>query len=345
MRAIPLKGAVGYQEIISRAEELQLNEELLKALQDPRAAYIMTEARYCVTLYERALGIPGGECLAFGLAETSPTLYKLFQRLYQLELIPALPNLCQVSEMIGNFSGYPVQSRPEAIGSYCGIINLISPTVMHLQHKSCPWYPRLYLSPRSLTVITDPCLSDFKMGYKQTHQPFHSFEYGNRVSQDYRLELMFATVEEEHLTCLNESVCLTDYANEKSAPANQRRISGGGASTESQKEAGARDTPSSFISTTESWIKKLKGRMSQEGATGEPVDGLRLRQEAKEERLVGRQRGPHEEEDSFLAKRRLKALKARYDLAALMKKGKEVSRDTLASSPSPHVIVNPPRGR
>lgn len=302
LRKIPLPGVSAYQEIVSEAEEVKMNEELLKVLQDPRAAYITTETRYCVNLYERELGVPGHETLAFEMEKVAPTLQKVLHRMFYIGLIPAIPNICQVSEMIGNFAGYPVQEKPQAIGDYYGILNLISPTVLHLQHKSCPWYPRLYLSPRSLTVVTEPSLSEFKVGYKHTHQPFHSFEYGNRISNDYRIEVLFATVEVAHLGHLRDSIRITDYAAERMKDSKQIstgssvRAASAEKSSDSdshksnfEKYSGVTASPSSsFVDSTDSWIRKLRDELLTNPEDDvSAVDGMKLKEEALSQQLVG----------------------------------------------------------
>lgn len=331
LRKIPLPGVRMYQEIVSEAEEVKINEELLNVLQHPGAAYITTETRYCVHLYERELGIPGYDTLAFDMRTASPTLQQVLHRFFYLGLIPSLPNICQVSEMIGNFAGYPVHEKPEAIGSYYGVLNFISPTILHFQHKSCPWFPRLYLSPRSVTVVTDPCLSDFKMGYKQTHQPFHEFEYHSRISKDYRIEVLFATVEVEHLKHLKESIMLTDYAAKHLAhrtvaalppPSAHPSLERDSPAASSSSLASLRSTASPhggnddpFLASTDSWIQKLRqdlqldhrsgggggggvssGQYPSNRSTAAPLDGNLLREEVRRRGLVGAARPSLEEE-------------------------------------------------
>lgn len=326
LRKIPLPGVFMYQEIVSQEEEIKINEELLKVLQDPRAAYITTETRYCVHLYERELGIPDYDTLAFDMRTASPTLKRVLHRLFYLGLIPSLPNICQVSEMIGNFAGYPLHEKPQAIGSYYGLLNLVSPTVLHMQHKACPWFPRLYLSPRSVTVVSDPSLSDFKIGYKQAHQPFHEFEYHTRISKDYRIEVLFATAEVEHLKLLNESILLTDYAEKHlshrttatppSRPLSNRSDDQGERRLPSSPLSRSFHEDNTPIASTDAWIKKLredlqldersgvstkaavKGGISsgrpeteqEEHSMAVPLDGHLLREEALRLRLVGKPR-------------------------------------------------------
>eukprot|EP00796_Vickermania_ingenoplastis_P004479 gene4479-3272_t len=339
MRKIPLNGVSGYQEIISETEEAQMSEELLKILQDPRAAYITTETRYCINLFERQLGVSDQDALALDMKEATPTLYEVLNRFLHLGLIPSFPNVCQVSEMIGNFSGYPVKEKPEAIGAYFGLLNLVSPSVLYLQHKSCPWFPRMYLSQRSLTVVTNPCLSEFKFGYKQRHQPFHTFEYGTRVSKDYRLEILFATVEVEHLKHLRESIDLTDYASKRLS--NDKVLSAPHKNTESSFAS----TPDR-VSSTDIWIKELRQKLFNPDS--EPASGEQIRREAEEKSLKGKSvnfsvgaQGDEAESSpgSTAAHRRLKALRARYNRAS------EIQSEILLRDPkgaTPHVLHDPP---
>lgn len=289
LRKIPLPGVFMYQEMVSQEEEIKINEELLKVLQDPRAAYITTETRYCVHLYERELGIPNYDTLAFDMRTASPTLQRVLHRLFYVGLIPSLPNLCQVSEMIGNFAGYPLHEKPLAIGPYYGLLNLVTPTVLHMQHKTCPWFPRLYLSPRSITVITNPSLSDFKVGYKQPHQPFHEFEYHTRISKDYRIEVLFATVESDHLKSLRESILLTDYAEKHLAhhttattrpllSSSSRPLSDGGAQSSVQQTpmfvpASYSSEENSSVTSTDAWIRKLRQDLQLDGQSGRKREG------------------------------------------------------------------------
>lgn len=353
LRKMFVKGLVGYQGMISRAEEAQIAEELLYLLQDPKAAYIAEETRYCVNLYEEELGIPGKDTLAFSLAR-APTLHRVLYRFFCLGLIPSPPNVCQVSEMIGNFSGYPVHRKPSFIGSYCGILNLVSTTVMHMQHRDCPWYPRLHINPRTLFVVTEPCLSEYAMGYKQTHQPFHAFEYSTRVSKDYRLEVMFATVEAAHSKHLNEAVQLTAYAREK----RQKQPRDGLRLLSPPGEVQSDITSTSLIGSgaqMDVWLQKVRDQLHDSekgegcGSAAAVVDGNALREQLIAQHLVGAksvafekstQRGELERtptENKRLqsaAQRRLTALKARHDYAQGLNGGTSVQR----SSDGPRLI-------
>ncbi|CCW63096.1 unnamed protein product [Phytomonas sp. EM1] len=252
LRKMYVNGLMGYQGIISRAEEAAICDELLQLLQHPKAAYIAEESRYCVNLYEPGdLGLPGKDTLAFAFSR-APTLQRVLYRFFFLGLIPSPPNVCQISEMIGNFSGYPVHRKPASIGAYFGLLNLISTTVVHLQHHDCPWYPRLHVNPRSLFVVTEPCLGEYGVGYKRTHEPFHTFEYAMRVSKDYRIEVLFATVETSHNQLLRESIALTEYA--------QKQLTDGAAATQTGvEETGA--YPNGTSTSMDPWLQKLRDQL------------------------------------------------------------------------------------
>lgn len=291
MRKMYVDGLVGYQGMITRAEEAKVSEELLRLLQSARAAYVAEEARYCVNLYERELGIPGKDTLAFALS-SCPALQQVLYRFFLLGLIPSPPNVCQVSEMVGTFSGYPVHRHPPSIGAYVGLLNLVSTSVLHLQHKDAPWFPRLHLAPRSLFVVTEPCLGDYAMGYKQTHQPFYAFEYATRVSRDYRIEVLFATVETAQTRTLSQAVQLTEYAERKVRERQQQP-------PEAPQLAGP--TPpapaeAAFRGRTDEWLERLRTALHESeadaGQTGgraaaSPLDGHALRRQLLAEHLVG----------------------------------------------------------
>ncbi|GET91826.1 hypothetical protein, conserved [Leishmania tarentolae] len=372
MRKLFVDGLVGYQGVITRAEEATMSEELLHLLQDPRAAYVAEEARYCVNLYEKELGIPGKDTLAFALSSCQ-TLQRVLYRFFFLGLIPSVPNVCQVSEMVGTFSGYPVHRHPSSIGSYVGVLNLVSTSVLHLQHKDAPWYPRLHLTPRSLFVVTEPCLSEYAMGYKQTHQPFHAFEYATRVSKDYRIEVLFATVETAQTRTLSEAVQLTEYAERRA-----REEATGLLTATSQPLAEARThttvTPTKSVTgaplrgSTDEWLQRLRDNMhaceeTRSYGHAKPLDGHALRQQLLAEHLVGdrphldikcsstgwrgeggldegtnkkaaegaeavtrhHEKGalPSDKTAPSAAQRRLRALKARYNFAQVLKASRQ----------------------
>ncbi|KPI83567.1 hypothetical protein ABL78_7390 [Leptomonas seymouri] len=308
LRKMFIDGLVGYQGMISRAEEAAMGEELLHLLQSSRAAYIAEEARYCVNIYEKELGIPGKDTLAFAL-NSCPTLQRVLYRFFFLGLIPSVPNVCQVSEMVGNFSGYPVHRHPRSIGSYVGLLNLVSTSVLYLQHKDAPWYPRLHLTPRSLFVVTEPCLSEYAMGYKQTQQPFHAFEYATRVSKDYRIEVLFATVETAQTRTLSEAVQLTEYATvrmqedtKEDGRMNALRsrssslVDSGNTVPNSGMADAASDsealTSASLQKNTDVWLQQLRAKLhtSREGNSREkPIDGHALRRQLLAQHVVGSQ--------------------------------------------------------
>ncbi|KEG12115.1 hypothetical protein DQ04_01991040 [Trypanosoma grayi] len=346
LRKMFVAGFTGYQGIITKEEEARICDELMQLLQDRRAAYIAEETRYCVNLYEKELGIPGKDTLAFAMSR-APTLQRVLERFFHLGLIPSPPNICQVSEMIGNFSGYPVHKKPLTIGPYCGILNLVSTTVMYLQHLDSPWFPRVHVNPRSLFVVEQPCLGDYKMGYKRTHQPFHTFEYATRVSKDYRIEVMFATVEAAQMRYLKEAVGMTEYAERKQlsegSPDQMTILPSPISSSQTSVLSGASDgVVPPFSGSTDKWLERLNHQMhaserdTEMGNKGTLVDGTALREQLLASGFIGAKPRPFEataitaEANSgevteqqtgkmTPAQRRMTALKARYTFAKRLK--------------------------
>ncbi|ORC90538.1 uncharacterized protein TM35_000083360 [Trypanosoma theileri] len=356
MRKLFLSGLTGYQGMITREEEARICDELLHLLQDRRAAYVAEETRYCVNLYEKELGIPGKDTLAFAM-NRAPTLQLVLARFFHLGLIPSPPNVCQVSEMIGNFSGYPVHKKPPTIGPYVGILNLVSTTVMHFQHLNCPWFPRIHMNPRSLFIVEQPCLGEYKMGYKRTEQPFHAFEYATRVSKDYRIEVLFATVEVEQTRYLRDAVGLTEYAEKREQEKmGKEQLALPKMPQSSSIETG--DEVSLFSGSTDKWLERLNNQLhASEEVTGNTpkkgtmIDGNALREKLLASGCIGTKSRPLEtsslssldgetpdsnteekntqpSEKMSPAQRRMAALKARY---AFAKRLKEETRPQVSS--------------
>jgi len=208
-RKLFLAGLTGYSEMVTKQEERQICAEVVRLLQSPSAAYIAEECRYCVNLYEGSdLGLAGKETLAFSLSR-APTLRELLTRCFVLGMIPEVPNLCQVNEFTGSFSGYPPHVKHANIGSYMGMLTLVSTAPMQLQHVDAPWFPRILAQPRSVFVFEAPCLHEYRMGYRATHQPFMTFRDATRFAPDYRIEVLFATVDYTQKRALHDSIRLT----------------------------------------------------------------------------------------------------------------------------------------
>ncbi|CUG87937.1 Hypothetical protein, putative [Bodo saltans] len=216
LRKLYLDGMSGYMDIITQHEELSIAEEVMTLTQSPTACYIAEEMRYCVNLVDLTtpLGIPSKDPLAFPF-HRCPTLMTVLQRLVDLRLVSMMPNVVQLSEFVGNFSGYPPHCKPHTIGPYLGILNLVSPAVLQTRHVQHPWAPRMLLQPRSLFVVEPPCLQEYAIGYAATHQPFHNFDYATRLSADYRIEILFAAVDIPNTKLLRETVAMTEYAASK----------------------------------------------------------------------------------------------------------------------------------
>lgn len=214
LRKLFLDGLCGYLNIITQHEELTIAEEVVHLTSSNASCYVAEEARYCVNLYDSAtpLGVPTRDPLALPFSRC-PTLQIVLKRLFDLELIPTMPNVVQISEFVGTFSGYPPHRKPHTIGPFLGILNLVSPGVVQMRHAEQPWAPRMLLMPRSLFVVQPPCLEEYAIGYAATHQPFHNFDYATRFAADYRIEILMATVDVQSTKLLRETVAMTEYAN------------------------------------------------------------------------------------------------------------------------------------
>ena len=214
LRKMYLSGLVGYQGVVTVQEEAAICAEVMKLLQSPSAGYVPEECRYVVNLYETEIGVPGKDTLAFAM-DLCPKLKEVLFRLYYLGLIPNPPNVCQVSEMTGAFAGYPPHLKHPSIGSYFGLLNFVSSSVMHLKHLDMPWCPKIYTAPRSLFVVEPPCLHEYRIGSSKTHKPFHPFNNANRISHDYRIEILFAAVDVVQKKHMHEAIQLTEYAKQQ----------------------------------------------------------------------------------------------------------------------------------
>ena len=263
-RKMFLDGLFGVERFLSRNEEKLICEEVMKLTQQPTAAYIAEEARYCVNLYERTLGVPGMDPLAFSLNQHAPTLLSVLQRAFDVGLIPSIPNVCQCSEFVGNFSGYPLHQKHSSLGPFVGVMSLVSDSVMHLSHISQPWSPKVYVRPRSVYVMQHPCLGEYKVGFRQPHKPFHNFRFATRQSKDYRIEILFACVDTKQLPALRDAVNITDYAAKRLIP-----------DTKAAAEAEA-STASKVSATMAEQLRRAMESMGKKGSTVDPLSGTRL---------------------------------------------------------------------
>ena len=231
-RELPIPGLYAYHNFITPLEEKQVAGELTKLLLKPVAAFHATEGRYCVNLLDKKINLKvdntssllstnsnnreeqnpeeeettaaknDNNTLAFSIHEDSPTLKSVFQRASRLGLIPSMPNVVQVSEMVTPYSGYPPHLKHTSIGSYCGVLNLISRAQMSFVHLDQPWAPKVLMVPRSMYVMSEDLMKQFRVGYSMMD---HELKYHQtsqevaRFTKDYRLEVMFATVDVEEV--------------------------------------------------------------------------------------------------------------------------------------------------
>jgi hypothetical protein len=257
---------------------------------------VAEEARYCVNLVDLAtpLGVPSRDPLAFPF-HRCPTLMTVLQRFVDLQLISTMPNVVQVSEFVGSFSGYPPHCKPHTIGPYLGILNLVSPAVLQTRHVQHPWAPRMLLQPRSLFMVEPPCLQEYAIGYAATHQPFHNFDYATRLAADYRIEILFAAVDIPNTKLLRETVAMTEYAANKTPLLAGGGSGSGGGSMIGVDEAIKRLTSSTAASSAE------HAKVALAAHVGRPVP------------LKDARQNPETSSPSS-AKRRIADLKARHQL-------------------------------
>jgi hypothetical protein len=284
LRKLYLDGLWGYMNMITPHEELSIAEEALHLTQSTTSCYIAEEARYCVNLYDSVtpLGVPSRDPLTLPL-HRCPMLMTVLQRFFDLELIPSLPNVVQISEFVGTFSGYPPHRKPTSIGPYLGLLNLVSPAVLQTRHVEHPWAPRMLLLPRSLFIVQPPCLDEYALGYAATHQPFHNFDYATRFAADYRIEILFATVDVQNTKLLHETVSMTEYATD--------RAKVGALDRSSQKVGGA---PRRMLTSHEGGRCATTASVSQQHVTGSVDEAIeRLTQGAADHMLLGNRGADH----------------------------------------------------
>lgn len=158
---------------------------------------------------------PPPPCLTFSIADDAPTLHSVLQRAARTELIPSMPNVVQVSEFVSAFAGYKPQLKHSSIGSYCGLLNLVSNAQMDLVHVDQPWAPKVMLVPRGLYVCGEQLMREFRIGYQHLDWQYTTHQGRARFTKDYRIEVMFATVDAESVPRLQVPLKMTEYAESK----------------------------------------------------------------------------------------------------------------------------------
>jgi hypothetical protein len=246
-RALALPDFWAYHSFVTPLEEKRMVAELMRLLLKPVAAFHAQEGRYCVNLYEKRLGTlavaveaanvaigmnerapaetaspassstAADHCLAFSIQHDAPTLYAVLQRAARTELIPAMPNVVQVSEMVSAFAGYAPHLKHPSIGSYFGILNLVSSAQLGFVHRDMPWSPKAMLLPRAMYVFGPEVLRNYRVGYQHLDREWETHQDRSRFTKDYRIEVMFATVDAETVPRLQGAVRATDAAERKAA--------------------------------------------------------------------------------------------------------------------------------
>ena len=219
-RKLYVDGLFGYHGFVTAAEEVDIVGELVKILTQPSVAYIAAEGRYTATLYERELRVASHSPLAFGMQEAAPTLHAVLMRAFHVGLIPTPPNVVQLNEFVHPFAGYPPHRKPPSHGSYYGVMNFVTKCKLTLNHLDCPWSPALLLLPRAIYVMHEPVLQQYKIGYSNLKSEVSTFQHGSRHTKDYRIEVLFATVDVPSVPLLRDASAMNDYSRRLMASTN-----------------------------------------------------------------------------------------------------------------------------
>ena len=230
-RSLQLPGLFSYHGFVTALEERNIVAELTRLLLRPAARFHSEEGRYCVNLFERRLlslsndggGGGGADPLAFSLPDDAPALLAVLERAARLGLIPSVPNVAQVSEMVSAYAGYAPQLKHPSIGAYFGVLNFVSPAQLSLVHVDQPWSPKVMLVPRAMYVLGATLFRQYRVGYARLDSAVAVHQEQARFTKDYRIEVVFATVEPEAVPRLAVPVRATEYAERR-----RRQLDSGG---------------------------------------------------------------------------------------------------------------------
>ncbi|KNH07967.1 2OG-Fe(II) oxygenase family oxidoreductase [Perkinsela sp. CCAP 1560/4] len=207
------EGITMIRDFITDAEEKDIVAEIMSTTmhrgKDPTQPtnYIPEDGRYCTNYFDTELSVPGRGAVAWSTADL-PLLGKALFRALQLNMIPRMPNTFQINEYVTDFAGFSRHKKPDSLGSYIGILTLISSDVLRLYHQEYTWAPRVFLEPRSLVVLQKEARYEYSMAtlrerrpvaqkntqgfrdsLRRTHMNFVNF------TKDYRIDVMFAHVD------------------------------------------------------------------------------------------------------------------------------------------------------
>jgi len=210
-KALVVDGVSGYHDVITRREEEDIVRELTPLLTNTALSHFeATEGRYCVNLFEKDLGVATEAPAALALSRSAPTLQRVLRRFFEVGLIPAIPNTAQVSEYVSPFGGYRPHVKHPSIGPYIGVISLLSDSLMVLQHIDQPWVPQIDVVRRSAYVVTAPALTEYRIGYPDLDRAVRTHQHRSRLTKDYRLEILFATVDAPRVPAIADVLKLSE---------------------------------------------------------------------------------------------------------------------------------------
>ena len=214
-KQLVIDGVDVYHKVISYEEERELCAELIVMTQRRDVStYIPEECRYCVNLFETQLGIAHHAPLALSLFSSAPLLTNIFRRFQDQGLIPSSPNTAQISEFVGGYSGYPLQKKHGCLGPYLGMVNLLSPALLHLKHSTQMWSPKVYVPPGALVVFNKSVLEEYQIGFRKLNVTAQVFRHHTRHTKDYRMEVLFANVDVRQSKLLRVATSMTDYSHQ-----------------------------------------------------------------------------------------------------------------------------------
>ena len=215
------------RNFLTPAEERDILAEIMSTTlhrdrQSP-TRYVSSEGRYCTNYFDEELSVPNRCVLAWGTARL-PLLGRVLLRAYRLGLLPSMPNTFQINEYVTPYSGYAWHRKHPSLGPYIGILSLISAQILRLSHHSELWYPRVYLEPRGLCVLQGSARYDYLMSTSPIGQGAHGKAHNDpsvtrinftRHTKDYRVEVMFASVDSKNLPALDIAQKITDYSRQE----------------------------------------------------------------------------------------------------------------------------------
>ena len=226
-------GITVLRDFITDAEEKDIISEIMSTtLHRGKDAtkptnYIPEDGRYCTNYFDEELSVLGKGTLAWSTSDL-PTVGEVLLRAFKLNILPLMPNTFQINEYVTNFAGFQKHKKPRMLGSYIGILSLISADVLRLYHDVHPWAPRIYLEPRSLVVLQRDARYEYSMATARDKRPKYRHNTRNfrdsftrthmnfvNFTKDYRIDVLFAHVDAAEHKALDIAQKMTLLSSEE----------------------------------------------------------------------------------------------------------------------------------